>query len=569
MKRSISIIMLMACAAICYAQTEQAAENTAITVSQENDSLIDSNQHLTEVEAESNQLRFIMLSQDKVDRKNINTIQIYNHQAQLLKAINAGESRKNGGRIFHFDDPDRFYYYAYENGSKARLKIYNKTDFSLVAAHDIEPLYEEVIVGTGVYSLAGLNADKSRLFMHVGKKKTQEILIFDVRTGVLLQRVPLGKYKTKVTAYNLGDVLVATVNTGKNRSIQLIDVETGQVKFKKVYEYKDVAGFVHGDYVFYAYVTGKRVDTVYQYYVRNFVTGELQDFKFKSYSQLAYAENKDKSSVYIVGNDIENNKSTTVFKFNQGSIERLPVQGITIKPQKLLLDNQEQQLLILGKSDLTVVSLRNPSQAKLTDLPFDVGDVVFNESGSHLYLKEGAGSEVALIDVASGEKLARTGTGRPGVKFGQFMASAALLGVGLNSGYVYFAASFSRTGMILNHAQNRLFVINSKTNDVTLLNADDLSGREAIATGGGTYMVYQLAHESAPIMVLSQEKINWINGVTGSLISEFEFDVLSGIHFDHGLIFVSDDEQTRVFSMKTSELVVTLPGADVRMVNVL
>jgi len=522
----------------------------------------------TVVDGVQEALRYIVLSQKKIDKKYTNTIKIYNQQSELIKTIDAGTSSKNGGQIFHFDDPNRFYFYAYENKSKAHLNIYDKTDFSLIASHQIQPLYEELIINQDIYRLAELNKDKTRLFMHVGKKKTQSILILDVKTGAVVKQIPLGKYKAKVTTHNNGDTLLAVVNTGKNRGLKVIDTQTGAVSFEKTYKYKDVDGFVYGDYVIYAYVSGEQLDKVYHYFIRNYKSDQLLDFRFKSSSQFTFTQTEDNTALYFAGKEVDS-QLTTVFTFKQGQATQLPLNDLTITPKLLKLDNDESQLLVLGKSDLTVLSLKDNREPKLTDLPFDIGDIIFDNSGNRLYLKEGAGSEVALVDVASGKKVASSGTGRRGVKFGQFMASAALMGVGLNHGYMIFSARFSRTGMILNHSQNRLFVINSKTNDVTLFNAHDLSGREAIATGRSTYFIYQMEDEQSPALVLSENKINWLNGKTGQLITQTEIEQLSGLHLDHGLLFSTGDEQTRVYSMKNGELLTTINESDVRMVNVL
>lgn len=193
------------------------------------------------------------------------------------------------------------------------------------------------------------------------------------------------------------------------------------------------------------------------------------------------------------------------------------------------------------------------------DQPFDTANIIWKPSKKRLFLREGSGSEVAAFDTLTGEKIDRSGTGRPGVKFGQFLASAAFTAVGYGYGYIAYAYKLSSTDMMLNVNQDKLYVINSKTNDVTQFNANDLSGRKALATGGGTAFMYQHEDNSDSFFVLSNKKANIISDKDFSMIKQLKFDEVLGLDFDASLLFIKEDDTIKAMSMIDGSFLPNLP----------
>ncbi len=110
-----------------------------------------------------------------------------------------------------------------------------------------------------------------------------------------------------------------------------------------------------------------------------------------------------------------------------------------------------------------------------------------------------------------------SGTGRAGVKFSQFIGTVLVASVtAYAGGYAVIPVRRSDTAMITDDKEKSLFVINAKTNDVTIFDAKKLNGRKSLATGNGTFGVFKFDKEKFPnhsdtIYVVSYNKLSYIN----------------------------------------------------------
>lgn len=294
---------------------------------------------------------------------------------------------------------------------------------------------------------------------------------------------------------------------------------------------------------------------------------ELLDFNFISHTNFSFISPDNSDALYFSGTTTDDDKHLALFKLEAGEFSRLPSGEVKLRPNSMTFNEDQTRLLIVGKKRMTTMSMDTETVSKETSLPFDTTYSFMNKDGSLAYLKEGSGSEVAVVNTSTGQVIDRSGTGRAGVKFGQFMLSAALAGVGMYHGYGIISVKYSDTASTLSRDEKKLFAINSKTNDVTSFNASDLSNRQALATGGGTFFIHQSKHQNAPLTVLSGSKINLINPNTLELIKETEVEMYGGIHLDAELIFNNTDEHVEVYSMKTGELLTTLPVTEADLAN--
>ena len=223
-----------------------------------------------------------------------------------------------------------------------------------------------------------------------------------------------------------------------------------------------------------------------------------------------YVKDEINNRLYVAAKDLKSNE-LILMEFADGELTRIDTNGLKLKPVNIIVNEDSEKLLIVGKKDNLLLDRTNPKNSILMDQPFDTANVIWNPSNNRLFLREGSGSEVAVFDTLTGEKIDRSGTGRAGVKFGKFLASVAFSVVQYNLGYVGVAYGRTSTEMMLNGSEDKLYVINTKTNDVTHFNASDLSDRKAIATGSGTSLIYRHINHDDSLFVLSSNKANIIN----------------------------------------------------------
>ena len=152
-----------------------------------------------------------------------------------------------------------------------------------------------------------------------------------------------------------------------------------------------------------------------------------------------------------------------------------------------------------------------------------------------------------------------SGVGRKSVKFGQFMATVALGAVsGYYTGYISVSYRFSDTAMLLSGNQERLYVVNSKTNDVTLFNARDLSGRKGVATGNGTFGVFQLkdndsvVDNNGNVFVLSPNSVSYFNPSSLDAVGKVEYKTFVSFDAEENLLFTKDEEENiNIYQLNT------------------
>ncbi len=188
-----------------------------------------------------------------------------------------------------------------------------------------------------------------------------------------------------------------------------------------------------------------------------------------------------------------------------------------IKPRLLIFDENKKKFMIVGKHHSVSVDLKQQASRSMLKNPFDIATGFFSENGDLIYLREGTGSEVGIYDYRSKQMINESGTGRAGVKFSQFIGTVLVASVtAYAGGYAVIPVRRSDTAMITDDKEKSLFVINAKTNDVTIFDAKKLNGRKSLATGNGTFGVFKFDKEKFPnhsdtIYVVSYNKLSYIN----------------------------------------------------------
>ncbi len=191
---------------------------------------------------------------------------------------------------------------------------------------------------------------------------------------------------------------------------------------------------------------------------------------------------------------------------------------------------------------------------------------------SLVYLREGTGSEVGIVDFTNHKLFGDSGTGRASVKFGQFMATVALAAAtgGISGGsYIGISYYLSDTAMLLSRDQKKLYVVNAKTNDVTIFNAKDLSGKKGVATGKNTFGVFQLKEAYFPdekdsnVVVFSPKSASYFNSESTEIIKQVNFKEFLNADFEENIFFAkAKSGAVQAYTMSTGELIKTIGNSD-------
>jgi|GEM_PF-5664679 len=495
------------------------------------------------------------LKSDKDGRTLSNTLQeLHAQSGAVMKAVNLAKSNKYSIEKLALPSNQKMVFYAPQGKKQATLQIVDRTDISQIHNLNIGELNSRLLPNQQLYSFYHLTDDQRHLLMHTGHKKTQQVIVIDLHSGNIIKKLPVSKYKNIISLSDDGEfLLINDITKDELTVVRMTDYSVALTS--KLGEFR-AYGTIHNDYLYQTKYTGKDRRKEYWIQALNLNTGEKTNVSMERSSHTpVFAVNPVDDTLYTLLMTDRNRKAQwAAVKANE--VTPLAELELKMEPKHMSIDGSFHKAFVRGKKRIATIDLNDLAQLTVSKLPFDTTHHFYNSSGELLYLKEGSGSEVAVIDVATGELIERSGTGRAGVKFGQFMASVALAGVGANFGYMVYFGIYSNTGFALNHDEDKLYVINSKTNDVTHFNAADLSDRKAIATGGGTFLVYPGQAAGAPLWVFSRKRINQIDDERFELEQEIEYENLVGF-----------DEVNNKFIIKTTDAVVTYDMNTGKVIN--
>jgi len=517
-----------------------------------------------------------LLAKDYVSLSSIKNGKTYQNSASIIDLeknveignIDLGQSYKRPGSFIQTKDTNNKYYYQHTNKTDAMLKVFDAKTFSLKYSAKIGQLDSVLLAEYQVKTFFDVSPDSSKLYIQTKKNKVRKIMVFDNNTGELLKELPLLKSKSYSFLSDNSDYIVTQYISKHILSIH----DTNSLKKIKEVQLKSTTpatkiskyGEIFQDYLFISSKANYRnKKNTYKIKTLNLKTKEEKTSEYITNGKPIYVKDNSNNILYIAAKNIKNNR-LILLEFLEGNLTRIDTNEIKLYPKDIIFNEDSEKLLIIGTKDNLLLDRKNPKDSILMDQPFDTANTIWNPSNHRLYLREGSGSEVAVFDTLSGKKISRSGTGRPGVKFGHFLASAAFTAVGYNYGYIAYAYINSSTQMLLNVSGDKLYVINSKTNDVTQFDASNLTGRKAIATGGGTGLIYQNKEYPDSLIVISSKKFNIINDKDFTLKKQIKYDEFVGLDIESSLLFIKQNDKVKALSMIDGSFLPNLPlGQDV------
>ncbi|WP_223789664.1 hypothetical protein [Marinicella meishanensis] len=512
---------------------------------------------LISTQLSANQL--FSLQQDKEGKEFTNQLSEHNAaDGTVKKAITLSPTWKRDMMRLLLPPSDHLFFYGMIDGKQARIQMVDKSDISQIKTIDTAHLHERLINNERLYQFFHLTADQKHLLVHVGKKKNQQLLVIDVQQGVIAKAIALSKFKNEVSVSSDQQYLLVN-NTSRDELTVLRMSDFSVALTSKLGDYRQF-GTIHQDHLYLTKQSGQKPKA--QHWVQAIDLNSHEKVSFPARSQVTpvFATSEQTGRLFTVAAD-ERGKNIVLSELTGTSIKPIktyPVKRIDL--QEMIVMDDYQQILVKGFDKLVLINLTDDYPHTYTKLPFDTADYAYNTRGDLLYLREGSGSEVAVVDVANGELIERSGTGRPGVKFGQFLGTVVLAGAtGFGLNYMQIVYKRSSTGMILNHQENNLYVINWKTNDVTRFTAADLSNREAIATGGGTGLLYQSDDAQAPVWVFSGKQITQINDADFTVTQAIEYESLVGFDGEQDFFIIKTEDEVQTHDMKTGQIISRWP----------
>ncbi len=250
-------------------------------------------------------------------------------------------------------------------------------------------------------------------------------------------------------------------------------------------------------------------------------------------------------------------------KLFKDHVEKVVEFNSLLRLKRIVADGKGKFLYASNKK-MQLIDANNFSIEPQINSPFDIRAGIFSQDSSRIFVLEGMGSEVGIIDFTSKTIVARTSTGRVSVKIAKIFATTTTLGL-----YAGYFSVFYYQGilMTLDRQGQFLYVGNEKTNDVTLLNTADFSNKNIIALGSDIFAVLRLNEKYYPhdkdgnIIAFSTNAINYLNNQNTKAVNKIEFKELIGLDSKENFVFVKGNKNnTKVYELSTGKFITVLNG---------
>lgn len=241
-------------------------------------------------------------------------------------------------------------------------------------------------------------------------------------------------------------------------------------------------------------------------------------------------------------------------------------------PGGALVSSPDGVAYLLAPGMVARLSPDGRNVAHTWSLTIDPSDLVFDLSRSRAFAGEGAGSEIAELDLAGGTVVVEHSTGSPGKKAGKGLglALATLLMIAAAAGGApvggAFPATHASTSMALSSDASALYVLNPFTNDLSVFDTSVHDVVDYIPIGGGSIRILR-APEDPNLWVESHGRLVRVNNATRQI--DQEIDLTEGLRraavsYDpvRGRAWIVLGSQLRVLDLRTGATVkaVDLPS---------
>jgi hypothetical protein len=410
------------------------------------------------------------------------------------------------------------------------------------------------------------NQDESVIILpviHFNKKR--KINAYSINDSKLLYSYPLPKKGYLIGQSMSQDTFYIGVKYKPRgySSIDVIDIKTGKIlnRLEKKRTRYNYMGHVRGGLFVSSYEKTRK------HYEYELITLDNDSGMFKLSKQIGRikpvftAMNQGKN-IYFLNKD-EKSKALQINQLVDDKVVKLAHLQSILKPSFLAVNKQIDKFFVAGEKSYVLVDGTKKTSSDRIHRPFDIVSGFFAKDDSLIYLRQTIGqgnSKVAVIDFDQAKTINISGSGSKVAKFENLVASVASAAVsGYLTGYMYVNYRAAETKMLLDNDENKLYVLNSKTKDLTIFDARDLSGRHSITIGLGAIGVFQIGSN---IFVLGKNRISYFNQSYFEKIKEIKFKKLLNFDIEEDLLFLKNREgDVNVYKLSTGEIVGSLDNA--------
>ena len=471
----------------------------------------------------------------------------------LIKKIKLPESKFISGYFAHSKGSPYLFYYQNLSNKKGRIYIYNKSDFSDPQILNTKALlFTHYNLKTHVFFSTIPHSNK--LLAYLGSTRKPALYEIDGKTGQIDKKMTfkpdtLLKSSTDM-AYiwsrrisNEGQVTSARFNRVMKNKIQFHSTENYHL-IRDIKLTEKLISLTQWNNVVMMTFDCENDQPRYRTMLLNLTTNEYYKDFYSARKPLIYTTSSKPEKLILIGLSSGNNQYLKIVTQGMDDFKDHSNKDLYIKYNNvdfLYVPDETYSMMVYGEKSFASIDILNPESFTHINLPFDVAHGFYNSDYTKGYLAAQNGSEVALVNIKSGEFIASKKTGSLEKKIGNALAKTIFFP--LTIPHHLFSTplgSFENSDNILflNNKNSRLFALNKKTQDVTSFNAEDLSDKLIVNTGSGTLLLLQAKDsKKAPIIAIGNHRVTFMDPDTGELIKHVRYDEPLKIEMDYLLTY--------------------------------
>lgn len=482
------------------------------------------------------------LIKDKASKKVIKEIALsdsYKKEALFYR-------RKNSPFAFFYTEPKSL------KGPKGLIQIINLDTLSI--SHE---LIVDKITHTKfkqkIHTYLGVSKDGKHLIVQIGKGKNQKLINIAGETGKIIKSISLGRRKILVkNGTDIEYIWTRFASKAKGNVLKIYKANTLEF-IRDVFLYGKLESISHyKDYIFIKEkIVNSQKPKENRYNLKIVSIENEKLYKNFSSSGLPIEFIFKQKIVYLIGRSFDTPKHLKVVRFKDEIFTDISVKSIDAIPEVLkgYENDKEQTLFVFGKSSVVKFNILEPEKSKKITTPFKIEGGIVSADKQKVYVLANFGAKIGLADFEKEAFMGSDHTGSNAKKVSNVLFNLAVMAAtGAATGIAYAPGfKLSSNTMMLSLNQKFLFVINVKTDDVSIFNAEDLSHKRIFPTGERTFQILQPRHEdNLPVAIISQKLVSFFDPTTGELIYSKDYDRFVKITDELDLIYIKEKKQARI-----------------------
>ncbi len=456
-----------------------------------------------------------------------------------------------------------FYMPSKKKKNPGVARVFDSIDLNETLRFEMHRPTAQLIASSGQQSAVLQSRDLQRLLVSAQHGRTQHLDVFDLSSGARLHSLPISRKDNRILISADEQRAVAHNHIGGPKRIQLLDLTLGKSLLTHTPTRDDVTVTLDRAHYFVRWehkTNSMRRQTLQ---IRLLSNGDLVQ-TIESENDIAVAHSEASGESYLVWTEIDSLRRLHIARVDaQHQLHTLYTGELSIqRPSHAHFDDERQRLVVVSGQNNLILDV-DGDRVVTGKSPFDADFGQSIDGGERVLIREQTGSEVALLDASDLSLIKRRGSGRGWIKMTHLLTSTIGVTTGLFHGYFFFVYAASNTGVVVDGHERHIYVINTKTHDVSVFNSEDLSDPQMHGLGRSYFLTVFQGHKDAPVVALSQNNALLFDPRSGEKLARIKLQ--KPLHVDaqgESLFDQYRREVLRVYSLRDGRLTAEFKDLD-------